>query len=194
MRLDCIRHGQTYFNLARRWTGWTEDSLTSEQIAALADVWYDASGYDAVYCSALPRTHDTARCLGISAWREDARINERHFGDFTGLTSEEMAEADADAFARLTQWDRDFAPRGGESRGMQLAKVMAWLREIEDFDAVLAVTHGGVIDFLYRMATDEPMHGGRIFAGPNVALSSFEIDWPKVTMLRQFESLVEEEP
>ena len=189
MRLDCIRHGQTTFNLARRWTGWTEDSLTLAQVDALRDVWYDASGYDAVFCSALPRAQDTARCLGITSWREDARINERHFGDYTGLTSAECEALDPDSFGAFTQWDRDFAPPGGESRGMQLAKVMAWLEELEQFDSVLAVTHGGVIDFLYRMATDQPMHGGRIFAGPNVALTSFEVDWPKVATLTEFVTL-----
>lgn len=58
---------------------------------------------------------------------------------------------------------------------------------------MLAVTHGGVIDFLYRMATDVPMHGGEIHAGPNVALTTFELDWPKVSMVRRFVPLVEEE-
>lgn len=193
MRLDCIRHGQTTFNLARRWTGWTEDTLTAAQVAALRDVWFDPTPYDAVYCSALPRAQDTARCLGITSWREDARINERHFGDYTGLTSAECAALDPESFVSFTEWDRDFAPPGGESRGAQLAKVVEWLAEVEEYESVLAVTHGGVIDFLYRMATDVPMHGGEIHAGPNVALTTFELDWPKVSMVRRFVPLVEEE-
>lgn len=121
MRLDCIRHGQTTFNLARRWTGWTEDTLTAAQVAALRDVWFDPTPYDAVYCSALPRAQDTARCLGITSWREDARINERHFGDYTGLTSA-GAPPSIRSFVSFTEWDRDFAPPGGESRGRSLRR------------------------------------------------------------------------
>jgi broad specificity phosphatase PhoE len=49
---------------------------------------------------------------------------------------------------------------------------------------VLAITHGGTIDFLYRMATAEPIHGGdEIFAGSNASLSRFEVEYPVLRLL-----------
>jgi hypothetical protein len=49
---------------------------------------------------------------------------------------------------------------------------------------VLEITHGGTIDFLYRMATAQPLHGGnRIFAGSHVALSRFELEYPALRLI-----------
>ena len=67
----------------------------------------------------------------------------------------------------------------GETRAQHWSRVSAWLEEVAagGADAVLAVTHGGVIDFLYRQATGHPLHGsGMLFGGENLARSRFEIN------------------
>ena len=49
---------------------------------------------------------------------------------------------------------------------------------------MLAVTHGGVIDFIYRMASGHPIHGGEdIFGGENLGLTAFELTWPEIRLL-----------
>jgi len=51
-------------------------------------------------------------------------------------------------------------------------------------ERVLAVTHGGTMDFLYRMGAGHPMHGGdAIFGGENLSRSSFRVEWPAVELL-----------
>ncbi len=74
----------------------------------------------------------------------------------------------------------------GESRGAHLARAKDWLEETSraGLGKVLAITHSGVIDFLYRLSGAYPIDGGaRIFGGENLALSSFEVLGPKVRLL-----------
>jgi broad specificity phosphatase PhoE len=79
----------------------------------------------------------------------------------------------------------DFVIPGGESRAQHLERVVSWLREVsEGHRNVLAVTHGGTIDFLFRLGTGRPLHGGdQVFAGPPAALSVFAVSWPTVEVL-----------
>jgi len=49
---------------------------------------------------------------------------------------------------------------------------------------VLAITHGGTIDFLYRLAVGIAMHGSeRIYSGGNATLAIFDVDWPNVRLI-----------
>lgn len=186
MILDCIRHGLTPSNLAGRFNDSADESLTAGQKAALRAVRFDASAYDLLFVSPMRRCLETADCLGIAACRRDARIVERDLGLFAGLTPRQCAERHPEDFRAFSAFDGDFRIPGGESRAAHLLRVTAWLEEVAASGAgrVLAITHGGTIDFLHRMATGHPIHGGeRIFAGANAALSRFALDWPAVRLV-----------
>jgi broad specificity phosphatase PhoE len=72
----------------------------------------------------------------------------------------------------------------GESRAQNFERIVAWLRDIAAHRDVLAITHGGTIDFLYRLATGIALHGGdRIYSGNNATLAIFEVDWPNVRLV-----------
>jgi broad specificity phosphatase PhoE len=61
--------------------------------------------------------------------------------------------------------------------------VLDWLESVASHRRVLAITHGGTIDFLYRLATGSALHGGpSIFAASNASVSSFEVAWPSIRL------------
>lgn len=82
------------------------------------------------------------------------------------------------------EFDADFQIPGGESRAQNLARVMDWLSEASRHEEVLAITHGGTVDFVYRLGSGLPAHGGgQIFGSDNTSMSTFEVDWPDIRLL-----------
>ena len=185
MLLHCIRHGLTVANEEQRFNGSLDDPLTDPQRSTLREIPFEASGYDAIYCSPQSRAVETAQCLGIDRFTLEPRIAERHLGIFEGLTPRECSQRYPQDFAKFGALSGDYQIPGGESRAQNLERVMSWVQEIACRTCVLAVTHGGTIDFLYRLATGLPIHGGdEIFSGGNATLSEFEISDSEVRLVR----------
>ena len=99
------------------------------------------------------------------------------------LTAAECQVRFPRAYADFMRLEAEPAIPGGESRGAHLARVLAWLEEVAARDRVLAVTHGGVIDFLERLALGQPLHGGEFYGGANLGLTAFEVTWPTLRFL-----------
>ena len=183
MKLTCLRHGLTPLNAAHRFNGTIQEGITLEQRATLDTVLFDDSGFDVVYSSHLLRCIETAEALKIKQWVVDQRLAERSLGVFEGLTASECNDRYPDAWASFLRLDADFRIPGGESRAEHLDRVMEWLKEAAQHAAVLAITHGGTIDFLYRLGTNRPLHGGTdIFGGENASLTTFTVKWPEVSL------------
>lgn len=184
MKLYCLRHGITAGNLAGRMNGRTDDGLIEDQKRALETVAFDSSTFDAIYASPMRRCVETARHLGIPAWTEDSRLLERHLGLFEGLTSAEAETRHPEEFALFCSYDGDYCVPKGESRAQHFARLEAWLADVAHHESVLAITHGGIVDFLYRKGTDTPLHGGdSIFGGENASISSFDVEGPEVRLI-----------
>lgn len=113
----------------------------------------------------------------------DARMAERNLGIFEGLTAEECGLSYPAAFEAFAALDEGYAIPGGESRAEHLRRGLAWLEEAVVHAEVLAVTHGGMIDFLYRMAIGMPLHDGRIHGSHNASLTAFAVEWPRLRLL-----------
>ena len=160
------------------------EGLTPESRKQLEAARFDPTVYERVYCSPAVRCKETASLLGLTEWIEEPRIAERDFGVFEGLTPEECLKRYPHEFSSFRELDADFVIPGGESRAQHFARISSWLDELEASQDLLAVTHGGTIDFLYRLATGSPLHGGStVFAGPNGGVSSFEISGAHITLL-----------
>lgn len=185
MRLDCIRHGETPFNRAHRLNGKYDEGITEEQKLSLDAIVFDSSPYDVIYCSTLRRCIETARHLKITPGVADARLEERSFGIFEGLTGRECAQRYPDDWTAFLSFDADTAIPEGESRAQHLERIRSWLADACTYNSVLAITHGGTLDFLYRLGTDIPVHGGDngFHSGDNAHLSSFEIKGNEVKLL-----------
>jgi broad specificity phosphatase PhoE len=135
------RHGETDWNRAQRWQGHADPPLNDlgrEQARALAAA---VAQVDAIYASDLARARQTAEIVGAEHGVPvllEPRLREVDVGEWSGLTSEEIAERFPDA----TQWT------GGETLEMMGERVVAALLEIAAAhrgSRVLVVTHGGPI-------------------------------------------------
>ncbi|HEX9642402.1 MAG TPA: histidine phosphatase family protein [Acidimicrobiia bacterium] len=144
-----IRHGETEANVAGRWQGRQDGVLTDlgrAQAELLAPV---LPQLDVLYTSALGRARDTASILAaVTGHRVDAvsGFEEIGFGDWEGLTSEEIGLLDPAGLAALVDGDDEPRGRSGET----LAAAQARMRlAVEDLvgrhhgGAVGVVTHGG---------------------------------------------------
>lgn len=101
-KLVLIRHGESTWNLANRFTGWTDVDLTERGVQqaraagrVLRDQGYD---FDVAYTSVLTRA---IRTLNLALAEMDRlwlptvkywRLNERHYGALQGLNKAETAE------------------------------------------------------------------------------------------------------
>ena len=99
--LILIRHGQSVWNAANRFTGWTDVELSEKGVVEAKDAGMELRGmrFDVVHTSDLIRAQRTAEIIlelneasGDSEIRFDWRLNERNYGSLQGLNKEETAE------------------------------------------------------------------------------------------------------
>ncbi|HZD21984.1 MAG TPA: 2,3-diphosphoglycerate-dependent phosphoglycerate mutase [Acidimicrobiia bacterium] len=100
--LILLRHGESEWNLANLFTGWTDVGLTEqgEAEAREAGRLMAEAGLkpDVMFTSVLKRATDTADlALEAAGWsdiptRRSWRLNERHYGDLQGLNKKETTQ------------------------------------------------------------------------------------------------------
>jgi probable phosphoglycerate mutase len=138
--------------------------------------------FSAIYSSDLSRAMETARYV---AEREDEAIRpmpqlrERHYGILQGLTAAEAAERHPGAHALYVARDPDYDFVTGESLRGFATRVLSGLDLLARHHAgetILAASHSGVLDVLYRHATGRPLESPRDFEIPNCALNWFGMD------------------
>ena len=144
------RHGQTEFNVARRYQGQGDSPLTArgqaqarrmgERLAALVP---DLHGWR-LCSSPLGRARHTAEIIadalgGVLAVETDARLAEVSMGAWDGLTFEEV---EARRPRQVEHCERHFHGPGGESFEGLSARLGAWLDEVGARGQVIAVSHG----------------------------------------------------
>jgi broad specificity phosphatase PhoE len=164
-RLLLVRHGESEWNAVGRWQGWADPPLSElgERQAAAASRAVGA--VDAIVASDLQRASRTAEIiaaeLGIGPVIVDAALRERDAGAWTGLTRREIEEGWPGFLARGER------PDGYEGDDALLARVLPALVTLEAAgEAVLVVTHGGVIGAVDRLLGEThprtPNLGGRV--------------------------------
>ena len=117
-QLVLIRHGQSLWNKANRFTGWVDVDLTEQGVEEahtagrlLADQGYD---FDVVHTSLLKRairtmwiTLETLDRMWLPVHRS-WRLNERHYGALQGLNKAETVEQHGEE--QVLIWRRSYAP------------------------------------------------------------------------------------
>ena len=178
-----IRHGETYWNCEKRLQGQLDSPLTEEglrQSRALAGK-LSALRFDAVYSSDLERARHTVSIITSlsdhTAIRYDDRIRERHFGDFQGLTWEEISAKYPDEADRELSGNPGNQVPGGESKYQLLARTLAFFDDIVVRHAeqkVMVVSHGGVLNVWTKHVLRLPLETPRRFHLYNTAINIFE--------------------
>jgi probable phosphoglycerate mutase len=160
--LVLLRHGATVHTPDRRFSGSGGDDppLSDDgrrQVLLAADVLASSGRVDAIVCSPLRRTRETAQVvadrLGLPV-REDEAWRECSFGQWDGLTMAQVQERWPEELAAW-QASTSVAPPGGESfddveRRVRVARDRTLARHPRQ--RVLVVTHVTPIKQLVRLA------------------------------------------
>jgi len=153
-KLVLIRHGQSLWNLENRFTGWIDVPLTDQGRAEarragqmIADLRFDVA-----YTSALSRAQETLHLVLEAAGQKppvirDQALNERHYGDLSGLNKAETAKRYGEEQVKLWRRSYDVAPPGGESLELTARRTLPFYDRAISGDLrqgknVLVVAHG----------------------------------------------------
>jgi probable phosphoglycerate mutase len=183
-RICFVRHGETDWNVEKRIQGHTDIPLNALGRAQALAMAFNAAhvNFSALYSSDLTRAVDTAKAL---AQREALEIRllpqlrERNYGIFQGITAAEGAQRHPEAYRLYAARDPQYDFETGESIlafAARVAEAVDWMVRHHAGQTIAAVTHGGVLDILYRKATGRPLHTPRDFDIPNCGLNWFHFD------------------
>lgn len=141
--LVLVRHGQSEWNLKNLFTGWKDVDLTDKGIeeAAAAGEALKAEGlrFDIAFTSALVRAQRTCSIIldkvgqsDLETIRDEA-LNERHYGDLTGLNKDDAREKWGEEQVHIWRRSYDTAPPGDAGESLRDTGARVWpyyLREI----------------------------------------------------------------
>ena len=155
MRIAFLRHGPTDWNAEGRIQGSIDMPLSEAGRTKMAGrLPPEGFARARAFTSPLRRSRETAALLGFPDAVPDARLAEHHWGEWEGLTREEILARDGpDAFVRAGA-AIDFTPKGGESTRGLLARVADFIRDMArgEGDAI-AFAHRGVLRSAYTLST-----------------------------------------
>jgi probable phosphoglycerate mutase len=175
-----IRHGETDWNRQQRFQGQADvplNELGLVQATRLAHRLAAERG-DVLLTSDLQRARQTAQPLA-STWGHEAMplagFREQSFGLLEGLDVPTIKQRYPDLWAHWLEQRADFAlPEGGESLRQFHARVIAAVREAAATHGprmLVVVTHGGVLDMLWRTAHGHSLDGLRTCEIPNTGIN-----------------------
>ena len=155
--LVLVRHGQSQWNEKNIFTGWEDPDLTpkGEEEAIAAGLALKELGYkfDLMFTSILLRAKKTGELILKQLEQasldkvEDKALNERDYGDLTGLNKDDARQKWGEA--QVHRWRRSFAisPPGGESLKNTAERVLLYFSKtilpfLKKDKEIIVVAHG----------------------------------------------------
>lgn len=190
--LIVIRHGETDWNRQHRFQGQIDVPLNALGRAQAERLAQRLAGepIDVLLSSDLQRAQATAEALARAQGRGlqvEPLWREQSFGVLEGLDVPTIRSRYADLWARWVRHEADYAlPQGGESNLAFHDRVMRALRAAVAAHAgrrLVVVTHGGVLDMLWRDARGLPLHGPRDCEIPNTGINRLRWDGGRLHIL-----------
>ena len=189
MRCCFVRHGETPWNTERRLQGHQDIPLNAlglaqaDAAARYLSARHIQTPFAAVISSDLQRARLTADAIaaGLHLSVQDmSGLRERHYGDFEGKTPAEAALYAPSAYEVLVaRTDLAASPGNAEPLEAMVGRIEACLgRLTHEFadQSVVLVTHGGVLDILYRRAMGRELTGPRDAPIPNAGLNWLDLE------------------
>jgi probable phosphoglycerate mutase len=178
-RIIAIRHGETDWNLGARIQGHLDIGLneTGRHQASRVARALTGESIQAIYSSDLMRAWDTARAIADTTGgtlHAHPGLRERHFGVLQGKTFAEVEVSDPEQSMRWRKRDPDWAPQGGESLVAVRDRIVQTAFELAERhmgEQIVLVAHGGIMDMLYRIATQQALQAPRTWKLGNAAIN-----------------------
>ncbi|BAS27547.1 histidine phosphatase family protein [Limnochorda pilosa] len=189
-----VRHGETEWNRIMRIQGQSDVELSergrdqARRLARRMERWR----IDRALTSDLARAQETARI--VLGEREvpletDPRLRERHFGEWEGLTREEVLARDEAAYHRWGEDPWPFRPPGGESLEDVSQRAASLVEELRAGDGhVLVVSHGGTLQTMLRHLLGWAGGGGPQIILFNTGLTILRL-WPDRVRLERLNDI-----
>lgn len=163
MKLILVRHGQSQWNLENRFTGWENPDITEKGIKEAQKAGEDLKNQsiDLYYTSALKRAQHTLDVIldamdikNVVITRNQA-LNERDYGDLTGLNKQELTDKVGEEQVLLWRRSYDVQPPGGESLKDTVERVVPYYQseiepQLKKGKNVIIVAHGNSLRALVK--------------------------------------------
>ena len=183
MHLCLVRHGETDWNAEQRMQGHKDLPLNEYGLAQAAQAARQFIGMraDALYSSDLQRAWQTAQPIAETLRLPIVRLaalRERNYGRCEGMVRNEVASGYPEDARALRERLPDYVLPGGESLRQHQTRVHECIDALADRHAgetVVIVTHGGVLDLVYRRASGTPLEKARDFPIPNTGICWLDI-------------------
>jgi probable phosphoglycerate mutase len=177
-----IRHGETVWNREGRMQGFDDSPLTEKGVrqAEATAAALSAQRFDAVYASPQGRAKRTAE---IIANPHDLHIEyrlelrERNLGVMQGLTLEEVRHRYPDVYAAFG--DPGYVIPNGESSEQRFSRGNRCLQELAGIhpgERIIVVTHGGIVDGVFRKIFALPLDRPRSYSLFNCAVNRIGVN------------------
>ena len=167
--LVLVRHGESEWNKKNLFTGWKNPDLTEKGVIearwAGRVLRNEGLRFDIAFTSALKRAQHTLEIMldesdqsNVETIRDEA-LNERSYGDLSGLNKDEARERWGDEQVMLWRRSFDIPPPGGESLKDTAARVLPywekaiWPRVLAG-ETVIVVAHGNSLRALIMHLED----------------------------------------
>ena len=144
--LVLFRHGETEWSAVGRYAGHTDLALTEQGVASTIAAREKLTGirFERVVASPLVRARHTAELLSSRPVVTDARLVERNYGDYEGLTTQQIRTT-------VPGWQvwSDPIPNGETLQAM-VSRVDSFIHDARDWGSgtSLVVAHAHVIRLL----------------------------------------------
>ena len=180
-RICFVRHGETNWNAERRMQGHIDIPLNANGISQaerLANALIRVKhSFDVIYSSDLERALHTAnavaRALSLDV-QITPRLRERNVGKLQGLLLAEAPVLLPEIWQRHIARELDHDLGGGESIRtfhQRMQDILELFLNEHRGQSVLAVSHGGSLDMIYRIVTQQALDAERIAVVPNTSLN-----------------------
>ncbi|MEG1696803.1 MAG: histidine phosphatase family protein [Acinetobacter sp.] len=166
MQIDLLRHGET--TLSHTLRGHLDDDLTEQgwlqMQSTIQQYMTTPVDWDVIISSPLRRCRRFAEHLADQLglpMRVNEHIKEMYFGDWEGISTQAIYEAEPEQLANFWQFPTQYHAPNGESLIQFQQRVMCGFDEIyeqmqrQDWNKALVVTHGGVIKLLTCLAQQQ---------------------------------------
>ena len=180
-RICFVRHGETNWNAERRMQGHIDIPLNANGISQaerLANALIRVKhSFDVIYSSDLERALHTAnavaRALSLDV-QITPRLRERNVGKLQGLLLAEAPILLPEIWQRHIARELDHDLGGGESIRtfhQRMQDILELFLNEHRGQSVLAVSHGGSLDMIYRIVTQQALDAERVAVVPNTSLN-----------------------